>query len=427
MIEVSISPAYLVEGRDTDLDVIFTNATASACRNLVFKLSFPPEIRLLRGNELIQLQLIDAGEIISRRVRICADVVGRWRLDTANFSYRDSYDMTVRVPSVAIEVTVGAVAPAEGSSGADLVVELDRSELPSNEWTAVICFLENTSGTDLLDVSVTMDGPIDVRGRDVPQRVGTLGPAERRHAVFRVRAADGARRVPLDVTTTYTGAGGVQIRRTYPIILKLVQRRIWRVDDKAGAESPTRILYLAANPRGTVRLRSEQEFRDIAAALERAQFRDRFVLVPSLAARAMDMSRDFVRHSPQIIHFAGHGEASGGLFAEDGLGDAAPVDRDTVVDLVRLADGVKCVIINACDTYKLAEALIIYVDYVIGMRYEISDKAAIEFSVGFYQAIAENSSIDTAFDAGRAVLRAYSPSIRERESPFLLKRGQGPG
>jgi CHAT domain len=423
MIEVSVSPAYLVEGRDTDLDVIFTNTTASACRNLVFKLSFPPEIRLLRGNELIQLPLIDAGEITSRKVRICADVVGRWRLNTANFSYRDSYDMTVRVPSVVIEVTVGAVTPAEGSSGMDLLVEVDRSELPSNEWATIICYLENTSETELLDVCVTMDGPIDVRGRDVPQRVGTLDPAERRHVVFHVRAPDGGPRVLLDVTTTYTGDGEVQIRRTESMVLKRVQRRIWRAGDKEGVKSRTRILYLAANPRGTARLRSEQEFRDIAAALERAQFRDRFVLVPSFAARVMDISRDVIRHSPQIIHFAGHGETSGSLFAEDGLGDAAPVDRDTVVDLVRLADGVRCVIINACDTYKLAEALISHVDYVVGMRYEISDKAAIEFSVGFYQAIAENRSIDTAFDSGRAVLRAYSQSIRERESPFLLKRG----
>jgi CHAT domain len=422
MIEVSVSPSYLVEGREADLDVIFTNTTASAYSNVVFKLSFPPEIRLLRGNELIQLPLIHAGEVISRRIRICADVVGRWRLNTANFSYRNSYDMAVRVPSVFIEVTVGAVTLAEGSSGIDLLVEIDRTELPSNEWATVICYLENTSETELQDVCVILDGPIDVRGRDVPQRVGTLDSGERRHVVFRVRAPDGGPRVLLGVTTAYTGDGKIEIRHTDSMVLNRVQRRIWRAGDKAGKAS-SKILYLAANPRGTARLRSEQEFRDIAAALERGQFRERFVLVPCFAARVIDISRDIIRHSPQIIHFAGHGENNGSLFAEDGLGDAAPVDRDTVVDLVRLADGVRCVIVNACDTYKLAEALIIHVDHVIGMRYEISDKAAIEFSVGFYQAIAENRSIDTAFDGGRAVLRAHSQSVRERESPFLLKRG----
>ena len=41
---------------------------------------------------------------------------------------------------------------------------------------------------------------------------------------------------------------------------------------------PQKILFLAANPKNTGRLRLEQELRDIADGLQRAQKRDQFIL-----------------------------------------------------------------------------------------------------------------------------------------------------
>lgn len=106
MIKVSVSPTELVRGCATDVDVMLTNTAPTACSNIVFKILFPPEIRLLRGSERIQLPRISAGASISSRVRVRADAVGRWRIGTANFSYRDSHDTSIRVSNLAIEVTV---------------------------------------------------------------------------------------------------------------------------------------------------------------------------------------------------------------------------------------------------------------------------------------------------------------------------------
>lgn len=424
MIKVSVSPPELVQGRATDLDVVFTNTAPGVCSNVVFKLSLPPEIRLLRGNELIQLPRIGAGETISHRLQVRADAVGRWRLGTANFSYRDPHDIPVRVPVVAIEVNIGPAAQGGGSPETGLLVEFDRKELRYNEWTAFRCHVENVGKARLRNVGVVVYGSLDVREKGIPQRVGTLGPGEHKILVLHLRARRAVSQVSVDLMISHTCDKGLQLRHRRTITLSVREPLSRQRGSDPSRTPPARILYLAANPSDTRSLRLGQEFRDISNVLKLSEFGDRFELVPSFAVRVRDISQDIIRHSPQIIHFAGHGAVDGSLYAEDEAGNSFLVDKDTVVGLVRLAEMVKCVLINACDTYKLAEALAEYVDYVVGMRYKVDDKAAIEFSVGFYQAIGANWPIETAFDAGRALLRAHCQNMREIQSPFLLMGSQ---
>lgn len=424
MIKVSVSPGEFVQGRATDLDVVFTNTAPGVCSNIVFRLSLPPAIRLLRGNELIQLPRIDAGESLSHRIQVRADAPGRWRLGTTNFSYRDPQDDSVREPGVSLDVTVGPAMPTAGSADADLVVRLDRAEIAHDEWTTVRCHVENAGRTQLRDVCVLVDGSLDVREKGTPHRVAALGPAEHEIIVLHCRARGSASRASIEVMTSYSSDKGIRGRRQDTITLRVRKPRSGHLDGDTARASRSKILYLAANPLDTGPLRVDHEFRDIADALERGEFRDRFELVPSFAVRVVDISREVIRHSPQVIHFAGHGGVDGGLYAEDEMGNSFPLDRDTVVGLVRLAEAVECVLINACDTNELAEALAEHVDYVIGMRHKIGDKAAVGFSVGFYQGIAANRPIEAAFDSGRAVLRAHCQTMREMESPFLLMRGQ---
>ena len=80
------------------------------------------------------------------------------------------------------------------------------------------------------------------------------------------------------------------------------------------------ILFLTANPRDPGRLRLEQELRDIAEGLQRAQKRDQFKLELRLAVRSRDMQRAMLDVNPQIIHFSGHGTGEQGLVFEDDLG-----------------------------------------------------------------------------------------------------------
>lgn len=109
------------------------------------------------------------------------------------------------------------------------------------------------------------------------------------------------------------------------------------------------ILFLAANPKATGWLRLDQELRDIAEGLRRAQKRDQFNLEQRLAVRPRDIQRAMLDVGPQIIHFSGHGEGEAGLLFEDEIGNAKLVDGAALAGLFELfADQITCVVLNGC-------------------------------------------------------------------------------
>ncbi|GAA6618617.1 hypothetical protein [Scytonema sp. NUACC26] len=120
---------------------------------------------------------------------------------------------------------------------------------------------------------------------------------------------------------------------------------------------PQSILFLATNPEDTICLQLERELRDIGEGLQRAQKRDQFQLEQRLAVRPRDIQRAMLDISPQIIHFSGHGTGA---------------------------------------------------------------RAAIEFAVGFYDAIGAGRLIEFAYKLGRAAIRMAG--IAEHLTPVLLKK-----
>ena len=67
------------------------------------------------------------------------------------------------------------------------------------------------------------------------------------------------------------------------------------------------ILFLAANPKDTDRLRLDEEVRTIDERLRLAQHRDRFNLEQQWAVRTHDILDAMLRYQPDIVHFSGHG------------------------------------------------------------------------------------------------------------------------
>jgi hypothetical protein len=159
-------------------------------------------------------------------------------------------------------------------------------------------------------------------------------------------------------------------------------------------------LVLAANPPETARLRLDQEIRSIDEAIRRGRYRDRFELVAQLAVRKEDLQGHLLRYQPEILHFAGHGEA-GALILEDSQGRARPLDVEDLRALIELlGQRIRCVVLNACLTQAQAEILAQHVPAVIGMSRAIDDPLAIEFAIGFYEALAYGESVKTAFELG---------------------------
>jgi hypothetical protein len=188
--------------------------------------------------------------------------------------------------------------------------------------------------------------------------------------------------------------------------------------------NPQTILFLAANPKDTDRRRLEQELRDIAEGLQRAQKRDQFKLEQRWAVRSRDIQRAMLDEGPQIVHFSGHGFGELGLLFEDESGNSKLVDGAALAGLFKLfADKITCVLLNGCYSEVQAQAIAQHIPYVIGMNQAIGEKAAIAFAVGFYDALGAGRDVEFAYNLGCAAIRLEG--IAEHLTPTLLKQASG--
>ncbi len=180
-----------------------------------------------------------------------------------------------------------------------------------------------------------------------------------------------------------------------------------------------KILILAANPKTTHRLRLDEEIRGIHEGLRRSNYRDRFVIYSVLGAGQRDLHRALLDHDPDIVHFIGHGNKKG-LLVEDEMGMAVPISSKALTGLFELfSNKIECVILSACYSKSRANAVSKHIKYVIGMRREIKDKAAIEFAIGFYDALGAGRSLEDAFKFGKNAIREFN--LPGHQVPLLIK------
>ncbi|MCU0568068.1 MAG: pentapeptide repeat-containing protein [Oculatellaceae cyanobacterium Prado106] len=182
-----------------------------------------------------------------------------------------------------------------------------------------------------------------------------------------------------------------------------------------------KILILTANPHSTSPLRLNEEVREIETGLERSKMRDQFEVVSKWAVRTADLRRALLDHEPQIVHFSGHGAGTEGLILEDESGQTKLVSTEALVELFTLfKDKVQCVLLNACYSDTQAIAICQHIPYVIGMNRAIGDRAAIEFAVGFYDALGAGRSIEDAYRMGRVSINLEG--IPESLTPVLKQK-----
>jgi len=192
----------------------------------------------------------------------------------------------------------------------------------------------------------------------------------------------------------------------------------------SGSSGEYSILFLAADPTDATRLRLGEELREIQEKLRLSKQRDRFKLEQRMSVRPADISQALLDAQPQIVHFSGHGMASGELCFEDSSGRLLPIRPDALAALFeQFSSQVNCVILNACFSETQAEAIRSHIDYVIGMNKAVGDRAAIAFAIGFYQALGAGRSIADAYKLGCVQIRLHG--IDEHLTPVLLRRDDG--
>lgn len=180
-----------------------------------------------------------------------------------------------------------------------------------------------------------------------------------------------------------------------------------------------KILLLSANPKGTPKVRLDEEMREIEEGLLRARQRSQFTIKTAAAVRYRDLRRVILDYDPHIVHFSGHGDDEEGLVFEDETGQVKFVNGSALSGLFELfADQVECVLLNACYSQEQAAAIAQHIPYVIGMKKAIGDRAAIEFAVGFYDALGAGKPYKMAYKFGCNAIQLAG--IPEEHTPFWL-------
>jgi hypothetical protein len=191
-----------------------------------------------------------------------------------------------------------------------------------------------------------------------------------------------------------------------------------------------KVLFLVSNPLTQDRLALDEECRQISAKIRSSDHRDAIELIAAWAVRPADLQELLLRHRPHVVHFSGHGMPSASvvsiapgtgsprrdmvradgdraeqlvLVGEDG--QHQPMSKAALVDLFSvLKDNVHLVILSACHSAPIAEALAEVIPCAIGIHAQISDSAAMTFAASFYQALGFGRNIQEAFELGKNAL-----------------------
>jgi hypothetical protein len=423
VIDVSVA-GDLVAGMRSALSIKFVNTGTGPCTDMVFKVGLPPGIVLLSGADRVVLPALPAGRAHVHDITLQARTAGPFDLVGTNFSYRDENDEPVRVTGLRIGLSVRTVptaAPVRQPAGR-LGVTCETAGLDLGAWDKLCILVTNNARIPLEDVTVAVTGPF---AYPVPRsRISFLNPGKKARFTFHVNPAETGRHVPLTVRTTYThrdGSGGSISGLQEDHLTLTVQSAAPPAPAAAAAQT---ILYLAANPRGLPPLRSDDEMRRVKERLQLSRHRSLYRIEPALAVRFDDISQSLVDHEPAVVHFSGHGDRNGNLYVEDARGRSTQVKPEGLAALFSLhSTTLRCVILNACYSERLAWHLTPHVGYVVGMRTEIGDIAAIEFSVGFYLGLFDGRPVPDAFARGRAHLLSRPGLAAEHRTPVLFPPG----
>ena len=184
----------------------------------------------------------------------------------------------------------------------------------------------------------------------------------------------------------------------------------------------TNILVVFANPRGTDPMRLGSEDRTILESIRLGRYRDRISLTRIHAATIHDLRRALLDNAFQVVHISSHGTGMG-LVLEDELGGKYVVPQQALAELLQAySPPIDCVILNACYSVTQGQLMSMGVPFTIVMEGPISDKAAIEFSRGFYDSLGAAKTLDFAYEEGCRTVKLAAPGAEFVSK--LLRKGE---
>lgn len=417
MIDVTIAPDRIEAGTPAAIEIRLNNAGPGTCTTVIFTMRLPAGLVLLEGKDRIERSAIAPGESFVSRIRVRAREPGRYELTSRSFSYRDHRGVPQHVAGFAAAISAAPRQP-DGPLP-EVTLDVLNDDFPLASWGILRGRITNVGEADASDLEVTLSGQAIAVERESHFRMARLAAGASAEALFHICAREAGEAVPVHLDIAYRGPDG--LHRTG----KMHQLRV-RADRVAGLQ-PTRILFLGADPPGTPRLRIDKEFREILDEIRRGKERDRFQIETRFAVRPRDISGALLDVQPHVVHFAGHGGGGEESFVvEDEIETASVIPVAGLVELFEVTGReVRCILVNACSTERLARALSSALPhaFVIGMRQPVGDRSALRFSIGFYQAIAAGMAIEEAFRLGRAQMTMAPGHSSDPLAPLLFRDG----
>jgi hypothetical protein len=174
---------------------------------------------------------------------------------------------------------------------------------------------------------------------------------------------------------------------------------------QTAANRKIKVLLVFSSPSNMSDTRLPDEDRAIIEAIERSKYRDNISLTVRHAATILTLSRALLEDEFHIVHIAGHGTVAG-IVLKNEAGRSHIVPQDVLAErfgrYYREHRSLRCVILNACNTASLGEAIVHNkVPFSIAMDGEVSSKPAIEFARGIYDALGAGKEIPHIYEEGR--------------------------
>lgn len=184
-------------------------------------------------------------------------------------------------------------------------------------------------------------------------------------------------------------------------------------------------LIFYANPKGTDRLKLDEEIRLIQDDLEWTQVPGVNVVNVGFVKKS-DLQTKIKKYQPVLVQFSGHGTNVGELVLEDNNRKPSIVNSQALERVFQNFDSlIQVVILNCCYSKEQAAAIAKHIPCVIGMRTSVDDQAARIFSSKFLQSLVLSQSVQRSFDLAITELELFHTSLHDVPK-LIVKKGTDP-
>jgi len=193
-----------------------------------------------------------------------------------------------------------------------------------------------------------------------------------------------------------------------------------------------KLLFIGSHPLPEKQLAITEEIQQIQNRIRNTGAGEAFEIRPNPSASVDNLLDELNGSMPEIVHFSTHGTELSELLLKSTSGTVA-ISRSPLVALFKAAPpSIKLLVLNACYSKPLAEALNEYIPCVIGFPATIPDAAAVKFSAQFYSTLAFGQPVSSAFEQAKVQLIVASvqddslPGLHSKtpasEMVFVLRR-----